>query len=191
MIAASSLLLSITQLWIKEEDLDDFQGHVHGVEVFLNRHFKEASYKINEKLPSVKWDEPPEVKAGIDEKYLSFYVYSPSPLFNMETFVPVVCYLAWDKEKGLSIIWHSFEDPGGGVKPTVFETVLSPWVKRMRYAYYDFESNEWEVLEKPRKGSGEKLDLPDYIELQFVKDKEEQLGYVRLYGEVKAGEVIL
>lgn len=191
LVAASSLLLSITQLWIKEESLDDFQGHVHGVESFLQTHFKEATYRINEKLPPVEWSEPPEVKAGIDEKYLSFYVYSPNPLFDMESFVPVVCYLTLDKQKGLSIIWHSFEEPSGQVKQAVFETLLSPWVKAMKYHYYTYDSNRWEVLDKPKK-EGDKLELPDFLELQFVKDKEEdQSAYIRIYSDRKPGEVIL
>lgn len=193
MVAASSLLLSITQLWLKEEHLDDFQGHVHGVRTFLQTHFNESYYKINETLPTVEWSSPPGVQSGgIDESYLSFFVYTPSPLFRTQSLVPLVCYLAFDKNKGLSIIWHSFEKTSESSAPAIFETPLSPWVKGMKLHYYNFDNNHWEILDKPRKGKEEKLELPDLVELQFAKEKEEdQSIFIRLHPDHKAGEVIL
>lgn len=192
LVAASSLLLSITQLWIKEEHLDDFQGHVHGVRSFLQTHFNEASYRINEDLTTVEWSSPPlGSQLGTDANYLSFYVYAPSPLFFRESLIPTVCYLAFDKNKGLSIIWHSLEKSGG-----IYETLLSPWVKAIKLHYYDFDSNRWDILDKPRKGKNRdnklEFQLPDLLELQFVKEGEaNQSSFIRLHRNHKPGEAIL
>lgn len=192
LVAASSLLLSITQLWIKEEHLDDFQGHVHGVRTFLQTHFNEAYYRIDEKLPSVEWSSPPGVQLGIDEKYLQFYVYAPSPLFPIETLVPIVTYLAFDKNRGLSIIWHSLEKTSVASAPQIYETPLSQWVKGIKLHYYDLNSNHWEILDKPRKDKEGKLELPDLLELKFVKEGEaDQSSFIRLHRNLKPGEAVL
>jgi len=192
LVAASSLLLSITQLWIKEEHLDDFQGHVHGVKTFLQTHFNEASYRINQDLPTVEWSSPPlGSQLGTNESYLSFYVYTPSPLFRTESLVPIVCYLSFDKQNGLSIIWHSLEKSGG-----IYETPLSPWVKGIKLHYYDLDSNHWNIVDKPRKGKNRdnklEFQLPDLLELQFAKEGEaNQSSFIRLHRNHKPGEAIL
>ncbi len=201
LIASSSLLISITQLWVKSEKLDSFQGHVHGVNTFLKKHFKESYFKINEKLPSLGWAKPPRITLGVNETLLSFYVRIPNPLFPINSPFPIVCYLRIDKDKGLSIIWHSFEKPEMGKEQEVFETEISPWAKRFKLHYYDPEKNAWEVLDKPReskkatvskesKAEG-KLALPDFLEIQFEKEGEEELStFIPLFPGYKGKEVL-
>lgn len=207
LVASSSLLISITQLWIKSEKLDSFQGHVHGVNTFLKKHFKESYFKINEKLPSLQWSKPPRVSLGVNETLLSFYVRIPNPLFPINSPFPVVCYLKIDKDKGLSIIWHSFEKPELGKEQEVFETEISPWAKRFKLHYYDAEKNTWEVVDKPKeakvskekeskesKESKEagKFALPDFLEIQFEKEGEEELStFIPLFPGYKSKEVLI
>lgn len=192
LVAASSLLLSITQLWIKEEHLDDFQGHVHGVKTFLQTHINESYYRINEKLPAVEWSSPPGIQLGGDEKYLAFYVYTPSPLFRTESLVPLASYLTFDKRKGLSIIWHPFEKTSDEGSVKTYETPLSDWVKGMKLHYYDFNNDHWDIVNKPREDKEGKFELPDLLELQFAKENEEdQSIFIRLHRDLKPGEVVL
>lgn len=195
LIAASSLLISITQLWIKSEQFDSFQGHVHGVNTFFKKHFKESYFKINEKLPSLEWAKPPRVSLSVDETLLSFYVRTPNPLFPINSSFPVVCYLKIDKDKGLSVIWHSFEKPELGKDQTVFETEISPWAKHFKLHYYKKENNTWEVLDKPKEskeGKADKLALPDFLEIQFEKEGEEGLStFIPLFPNYKGKEVLL
>lgn len=181
LVAASSLLLSITQIWIKSEHLDDFQGHVHGVKTFLQTHINESYFRINEKLPTVEWSSPPGIQSAGEEAYLSFYVYTPSPLFRTDSLVPIVCYLSFDKKNGLSIIWHSLEKASETSTSGIYETPLSQWVIGIKLHYYNFNNNHWDVVDRPRKGKDGKFELPDLIELQFAKEKEEnQSSFIRL-----------
>lgn len=189
LVAASSLLMSITQLWIKQDKLFNFQGHIHGVKTFLQKHIKESYHKFNEKVPTVQWSSPPRISLSIDETFLSFPVRLPNPLFPMDNLLPVVCYLKIDKEKGLSIIWHSFEEPKQGKEQEVYETEISPWAKRFKLHYYDESKNDWDVLDKPREskevkgGKAGKFELPDFLEIQFEKEGEEdQSSFIPLYG---------
>lgn len=205
-IAASSLLISITQLWIKSEKMDSFQGHIHGVNTFLRKHFKESYFKVNEKLPSLGWSKPPKVSLSIDETLLSFYVNTPNPLFPINNGFPVVCYLKIDKDKGLTIIWHSFEKPGQGKEQAIFQTVLSPWAKAFKLHYYNKEKNTWDILDRPRESKeskktqktqgpkeekGSKLALPDFLEIQFEREDEEPVStFIPLFPNYKGKEVL-
>lgn len=192
LVASSSLLMSITQLWIKEGRLDNFQGHVHGVKTFLQTHLNGSYYRINDKLPTVQWSSPPQIHSGINETFLSFYIYTPNPLFPVESLSPVICYLNVDKKNGLSIIWHSFESISLGKEVEVYQTGLSPWAKDLKLHYYDTSMNTWEVLDSPKEDKVGKLELPDLLELKFSKEGEEdQSSFILLYRDHKPTEVIL
>lgn len=204
LLATSSLLMSIMQLWIKEEKLYNFQGHMHGVKTFLQKHLKEANYKVNEKLPAVQWAKPPRVTLSINETLLSFYVRTPNPLLPTEASLPVVCYLKIDKDKGLSIIWHSFEKPKVGKEQEVYEVEISPWAKYFKLHYYNDDDGTWEIVDKPKeakekkngkngqKEQGGKFELPDFLEIQFEKEGEEnQSSFIPLYRNVEATEALL
>lgn len=201
LLATSSLLMSIMQLWIKQDKLYNFQGHVHGVKTFLKKHFKEANYKVNDKLPAVQWSKPPRVTLSINETLLSFYVRGPHPLFPIDNSLPVICYLKIDKDKGLSIIYHSFEKPNSGKEQAVYEVEISPWAKRLKLHYYNDSKGTWEVLDEPKEAKGDqkenkeqggKFALPDFIEIQFEKeDEENQSSFIPLYPKVENTEALL
>lgn len=188
-LATSSLFISITQLWVKSEELDSFQGHIHGVNTFLKKHFKESYFKLNDKLPSLEWAKPPRVSLSGDETLLSFFVRTPNPLFPINSPYPVVAYLKIDKDKGLSIIWHSFEKPEGTKEQAIFQTEISPWAKAFKLHYYNKDKNSWEILDKPKKateGKANKQDLPDFLEIQFEKEGEGDFStFIPLFPDYK------
>lgn len=191
LVAASFLLLSITQLWIKEENLDDFQGHIHGVKTFLEKHIKESYYRINDQLPQTRWAPPEGVKLDTHDAYLSFLINTPNPLLDMDTTIPMVCYLLQDNKRGLSLIWHPIEKPNATSEVTVHETILSPWVQEIKCYYYNKNKSDWDILDTARKEK-DKFILPDYLQLKFSKTGEDdQFAYIPLYPNHKPEEVLL
>ena len=183
LVASSSLLMSITQLWIKEEKLDDFQDHVYGVGDFLRKHLKSAQYSPDSSLPKTQWGTPPRVSLGIDEHYLMFYVNTPHPIFDTDNLSPVLAYLKLDKYDGLVLVWHSYEkesEKDRGELP-VYRRVLSPLAKDWKFHYYDRKRERWEVTTTPKEDDQRNLELPDFLEVTFeTEDEEPQQSYIFL-----------
>lgn len=179
LLAASSLLMSLTQLWMKEKGLDNFEDHVYGVTEFLKEHLREAQYSPDKGLPKTQWGKPP-VGSG-DEQYLMFYIRTPHPLFDTEELNPIIAYLVWTKDEGLSLIWYSYKPDVPLDKVEAYRRILSPYVKGIKLHYYDKERGRWEAVTKPKENKERKLELPDFLELDFEKEGEEaQLSYIWL-----------
>ena len=86
--------------------------------------------------------------------------------------LPYVLYqLEVIEDVGLALYWQSrlevdFEE----IPPR--QTLISPFVTRMEYHYYDAEDEVWELLDKLRYNTERLYDIPNRIKLFFESDDD-------------------
>jgi len=80
----------------------------------------------------------------------------------------VDCYLHFDEEAGLSLLWSTNLQEETDDIDDLYRTRLSRWVTDIRYVYYDADLERWETEEEPRENDAGELETPEYLKLRFV-----------------------
>lgn len=175
MIAATSMLFFVGQLWHQSEDLTQFEEHTESVSQFLEHIFESSG-------ESVAWETLPG-NTTLDDEMLSIRVSGELPLFRLEDNSIVASaqvYLQVVADRGLVIDWQTDEQADEN-ENHLNQTVLSKWVKSIEYAYYDLEDDKWEKSAEMEEDDDGNAQIPDFIKLAFLHDDgREALTYVML-----------
>ena len=76
-------------------------------------------------------------------------------------------YLYHEEDEGLYFVWQTLEQSEEDPDDMQI-SLISPFVKSLRYQYYDKEGDEWEEeLSFLDEGEQEKRQIPDMIKLDF------------------------
>jgi prepilin-type N-terminal cleavage/methylation domain-containing protein len=184
LVAATTFVFSLGELWGKGANIWLFQKHVRGVSRFLEQSFQTSSWKLsNGEAESVVYWSNRGGREYENEELLTFELEkSPGVLVWPEDPLPyVVCSLELDDEDGLYLLWRSrLEEDFGEEEPR--KTLISPFVKRIRYFYIDTEDEnaDWEVEEDPVKEADGTFTLPQRIEIVFEYEGREEKRQIPL-----------
>jgi hypothetical protein len=91
-----------------------------------------------------------------------------APLLNLDIF------LHFDKDDGLSLLWYSSLQEDTENINDLRRTVLSPFVTKVQYIYWDDSFEKWEEEDAPLKGDGDEYLLPRFLKLTFEHEGETQ-----------------
>ncbi len=174
-VAATTFVFSMGELWGRGGEDRLFDRHVRGVSRFLEGAFREAangaqsSSSQSQSSGPISW-RIPEGSDFENEELLTFELpQSPGLLVWPDEPLPyVVCSLRLDRSEGLFLLWKSrleidFEDESPR------ETRISPFVREISYFYYEDEVDSpiWEENEEPLTDIQRQPILPDRIRLTF------------------------
>lgn len=184
LVAATTFVFSLGELWGKGANVWLFQKHVRGVSRFLEQTFQTSSWKLSDgEVESVVYWSNRGGREYENEELLTFELEkSPGVLVWPEDPLPyVVCSLELDDEEGLYLLWRSrLEEDFGEEEPR--KTLISPFVKGIKYFYIDPEDEdaEWEIEEDPVKETDGTFTLPQRIEIIFEYEGQEEKRQVSL-----------
>lgn len=198
--AATSFLVSISNIWAEREERYFFEDHVDGVNEFLKASFSNAGFEIGSENDDASVDEEADTEtsepsesllqtteapiswkttpgaAGYEEPLLHFTLNSAPPLLiglDQSPFTKVEVYLHHDESHGLSLLWFSNLQEEVEDLSDLRRTVISPLVKELRYIYWDEDFEKWEELTDPKEGEGEEeYVLPRYLKLVFEHQEQ-------------------
>jgi prepilin-type N-terminal cleavage/methylation domain-containing protein len=176
MVAASTFVFSMGELWGRGGEERLFDRHVRGVTRFMDGLLRGAvaAADANGEVAAVWWAEPIGSEYT-DEELLTFELQEgPGVLvWPGEALPNVVCAFQLDRDDGLFLLWKSllevdYED----ASPR--RTRLSPFVDKIEYIYYDSESDppEWEQESEPMTDSAGVPMLPSRLQISFVYGDE-------------------
>ncbi len=184
LVAATTFVFSLGELWGKGANVWLFQKHVRGVSRFLEQSFQTSSWKLSDgEVESVVYWSNRGGREYENEELLTFELEkSPGVLVWPEDPLPyVVCSLELDDEEGLYLLWRSrLEKDFGEEEPR--KTLISPFVKGIKYFYIDPEDEdaEWEIEEDPVKETDGTFTLPQRIEIIFEYEGQEEKRQIPL-----------
>ena len=184
LVAATTFVFSLGELWGKGANVWLFQKHVRGVSRFLEQSFQTSSWKLSDgEVESVVYWANRGGREYENEELLTFELEkSPGVLVWPEDPLPyVVCSLELDDEEGLYLLWRSrLEEDFGEEEPR--KTLISPFVKGIKYFYIDPEDEdaEWEIEEDPVKETDGTFTLPQRIEIIFEYEGQEEKRQIPL-----------
>ncbi|MBG29002.1 MAG: hypothetical protein CMI31_03220 [Opitutae bacterium] len=194
LIAATSLLVTLSRAWAERPAAREaFDAHVNGVARFLTTTLSKAvPTPLLPNEPAIRLDRP----IGLDEidaPLISFSLKDAPPVlyWPREATAGVTCFLSFDEEEGLSILWFSSlqemePDAGGKLalkdEDQLFKTLLSPLVSQVSYCYYGEEDDppeaekEWrEEDELEENLAADKYRMPTFLKLFFQNDDAERI----------------
>jgi len=178
MIAATSMLFFVGQLWQQSEELTQFEEHTESVTQFLEHIFAGNQVGGDGSL----WKTVPG-ETTMEDEVLSVRVSGELPLFALEdnsVIASANVYLRVVSGKGLVIDWQTDEQAAENQNKTN-QTVISRWVQSMEYAYYDLENDKWEHAAEMIENDEGAPQIPSFIKLSFVReDGREATSYVML-----------
>lgn len=114
----------------------------------------------------------PEFNQASDDPLLSFQIRNNTPLLtNTYGVMPVenTLYLYFDPDEGLSLVHTSSLNQDIESDDDYQRTMLSPFVKEMKYIYWDIETETWESLDEPMINPNNEFDylIPNFLKLSF------------------------
>lgn len=183
MTLLSFFLVGLSSVWLNQSDNRFFENHVDGVMLFLHQAIESAAMPdtvsqgdSGPALP-VEWARPPGF-FDLDDPLLFFELEAAPALFVREGLrLPRInAYLFFEQRQGLSILWYSnLEAEEVEDTKDLFNSPVSPLVSNMEYAYYDAETDRWDLEPEPMEGDDGAFLLPDFIRLTFSLEGEEPL----------------
>jgi prepilin-type N-terminal cleavage/methylation domain-containing protein len=187
LVATTTFIFSMGELWGRGANVWLFQKHVRGVSRFLEQSIQATSWKLpqgEEEQTPVHWYEWSS-REYRNRSLLTFEMEtSPGVLVWPESRLPyVVCSLEFEKSEGLFMLWRSrLEQDFEEESPR--RTLISPFVTGVKYYYIDYEEDEedaeWEVQDDPEKEADGSYLLPQRIELVFEYEGQEEKRQVVL-----------
>lgn len=193
-------VVGLSNIWLQGSDDDFFDQHVDGVSLFISQAFEQAETNLDanlnnngqnssgataglssEALP-VRWAQPPGW-FDMDLPLLHFRQEQAPALFVREgAHLPRIrAFLYFEQRQGLAILWYSDMEVEAPERVEDLNlTMLSPFVTRLEYAYYDSEDERWETTERPLTEENDAYILPHFLKLRFEHQGEirERLVYI-------------
>lgn len=114
----------------------------------------------------------PEFNQSNDDPLLSFQIRKHTPLLTTPKGVMPVentLYLYFDPDEGLSLVHTSSLNQAVESDEDYQRTMLSPFVKNMKYIYWDSETETWESEDEPMISPNDEFTylIPNFIRLSF------------------------
>ncbi|MFW5883077.1 MAG: prepilin-type N-terminal cleavage/methylation domain-containing protein [Verrucomicrobiota bacterium] len=178
----ASFMFTISLYWLDEKRDRYVDEHMAGVAYTLTQLFAEAEFAAEGYgQQRVEWSHPPGMNT-MEPQLLGFNLSEAPPLFVSEgaALPRIKVWLHWHRDEGLGLLWYStMEAQRFQQEPDVDNinwTPLSPWVRGLRYHYYDEEDDRWETSDEslPSEENSRELRHPQFIELQFVFEEGEE-----------------
>jgi prepilin-type N-terminal cleavage/methylation domain-containing protein len=179
LVAASQMLFTFTRLWQQVEEEPLFAHHVDGVVRFLEYCLESSDNISGDENRPFSWR---KVRKMQSNDRLFYFRLDPSlPFFvdEVPTRHPVDAWLAFDEEKGLSILWHLPRSLTEG-RIKLHETPLSPWVEDVEIATFQPDRNVYEYESYNEDGIAEKREAPQALRILFNQNGKRQTRQVRL-----------
>lgn len=187
LVATTSFVFSMGELWGKGANVWLFQKHVRGVSRFLEQSIQASSWKLpaGEAETPIYWGEWGS-REYQNQQFLTFELdKSPGVLVWPQERLPhVVCSLEKEDEDGLYLLWRSRLEEDFDEEPPR-RTLISPFVTDIRYHYIDLtedEDAEWKVFEDPERETDGSYMLPQRIELTFEYAGQEEKRHIVVPG---------
>ncbi len=187
--AASFHLVSLGKIWTHDWSQRHYMHHKESLTTLMIRVFKEAdsgfsSLGTKGNIAGLRWENPPG-ESTLDDPFLRFYLKQPPPVLisNPPLASSVVCYLVFDEDEGLSLLWYPLIQTRDGEEEVqdvddLYRTTLSRFVSRVEYCYYDAEKEQWETEEEPLE-ENDKFMMPDFLKFTFrFHDEHEEEDFV-------------
>jgi prepilin-type N-terminal cleavage/methylation domain-containing protein len=130
-----------------------------------------STFPDQESDTNIFW-QTPEFNSSNDDPLLSFQIRENSPLLtNPDGIIPLenTLYLYFDPDEGLSLVHTSSLNKVEESEDDYQRTMLSPYVKEIKYIYWDAETETWESLEEPMTKPEDDFSylIPNFIQLNF------------------------
>lgn len=175
--ALSFHLFSLSNIWLNSTDNDHFGRHADGVAHFLNNIIANSTGATAtaggaRQLP-VDWAHPPGV-SDLRDPQIRFRISEKHPFFALPggAFPDVTAFIGFDRNDGLTLLWSSSFQIEIEDTRDLQRSLLSRFVTRIEYCYFDPEQNRWHVEENPRRDDNDAFLLPDFLRLTFSREEE-------------------
>lgn len=168
MVTLNSFLFSMGELWGEGRDRRLFEQHVRAATRQVRETFDAATLGPGATGVIMKMARTDD---AVDEPRLSFLLPDAGRLADWpETPLPDVDFTLHAEEgRGLILRWQSRLEIERDLND-VHETVLTPFVDRLSYDYYDPQLRRWTTEEEPRRNTaGSGLLQPARIRLHFAR----------------------
>jgi len=193
LMAASSLLVTISQAWVnRPATRDAFDAHVNGIAHFLTAVLEEATFP-NEGSDGVDVVElsRPVGFSETDNPLIKFYLREAPPLFYWP-YGPasrVHSYFLFEESDGFYFLWYSDlqeleKSESGELQPEdedqLFRTQISPYFDQVYYCYWGEEDENmddkksWQIKAELEEDIEDgKFRIPDFIKIVFRWEEED------------------
>ncbi len=168
MVTLNSFLFSMSELWGEGRDRRLFDQHVRAATRQVRETFEAATLGPGATGVIMKLARTGD---ALDEARLSFHLPDAGRLADWpEAPLPDVDFTLHAEEgRGLILRWQSRLEIERDLND-VHETVLTPFVDRLSYDYYDPQLRRWTTEEEPKRNpSGSGLLQPARIRLHFAR----------------------
>lgn len=178
MLGCTALMFDMVRLMDYFEKGSPFKSHVDGVEKFLRGAVMDSDIAKPELFESrlasnaaqTVWLARDFEEKSQDKYYIGYGVatehpFYPSPLgFSGDK----LCLLELSDE-GLYVVWRFVEPERVGEDAAIYKTLLSPWVKKLGFLYFD--NDTWKEEEEIVTMLYSDL-MPKYLKIYFDKNGE-------------------
>ncbi len=185
--AATMHIVSLGKIWTHDWSQRHYIHHKESLTAMLVQIFQEAdsgfsSIGVQGDIAGFRWDHPPG-ESTLDDPLLRFYLKQPPGILisNPPLASSVVCYLYFEEDAGLSLLWYPLIEVREGEEVAfddvddLYRTNLSPFVSKVEFCYWDKEKEQWDIEEKPMD-EDDKFTMPDFLMISFRFDEEHEEG---------------
>lgn len=167
--ALLTFVFSMGEIWGRGGDKRLFDQHVNAVTRHVESMLRHAAWPrggtaLNEPFAISEVQTTSGPKADL----LGFELLEGDRLFEWpENPLPEVsCHLAQERDRGLVLYWQSILEENVAERPPR-ALVISPFVTRLTYAYYDAAGKSWRSEQALRKNAAGEWLLPDRLLISF------------------------
>jgi prepilin-type N-terminal cleavage/methylation domain-containing protein len=179
LLSATQVMFSFAHLWGQVEEEPLFQHHVDGVVSFLEECLHDSENLSGNVNRPHGWSVP--ATSDGNEPLMHFRL-DPAPAFFVSETLPthaVDAWLAFDEEKGLSLLWHipaSFTQ--GRVE--MHETCLSQWVEDVEVGDLNPNGKFYEYVSYGSDGREQRQEAPARVRIVFNQNGRKQMRDLNL-----------
>ena len=170
LVAMSSFLFSLGELWGRRADVRLLDQHVRAVTRFLAQDLRTAALPPFGRADAAPFTLP-EVRprAGLIERMFTFELPAGSRLCDWpgERLPEVVCSLQVRGGDGLLLLWQSRLERGFG-EEAPRETLVSPLVTGLAFDYYDPDARRWTTENLIKLDAQGQPQVPGRLRLTFT-----------------------
>jgi prepilin-type N-terminal cleavage/methylation domain-containing protein len=167
--ALFTFVFSMAEVWGRGAERRLFEQHANAVARHIESMARRAALPLGGPVgaEAFVWREFTGLPAGT-ARLLSFDLAEGDRLLHWpEAPLPQVrCALAAENSRGLVLYWRSELEPAGQTQPRA--TVVSPFVTRLDYAFYDEAGSVWREDVQPVRDAEGRWRVPERIKLTFT-----------------------
>ncbi len=167
--ALLTFVFSMGEIWGRGSDKRLFEQHVNAVTRHVEALLRHAAWPRGGAASADAFAiGEVQTAAGSKADLLGFELLEGDRLLDWpENPLPEVqCHLAQEDSRGLVLYWQSALEKDAAKTPPR-STVVSPFVNKLTYGYYDANGRSWRTEPSLRKNSTNEWLLPDRLILSF------------------------